>query len=457
MGERPIVIVSNRGPLSFSVADDGTPVARRGAGGLVSGLAPLVAGTDTVWVAAAMGDADRRAASSGVAEHDGVRARLLDLDVADHRAAYDVIGNATLWFIHHGLFDLARRPRFDATWHEAWAAYRRVNGVYAAVLAEEAPEGAVVLVQDYHLALVGALLAPLRPDVRVVHFTHTPFAGPDLFRVLPGSGREELLTGMAGHAACGFHSERWRTAFLHTCADAAVAAPHTFVAPLGPDGNDLARAASSDACADARARMTAAAAGRRVIARVDRIELSKNIVRGFLAYDDLLERRPEHRGNVVFAASLYPSREGLADYLAYRQEVAATVDRVNRRWATDTWTPILLDESDDFPASVALLCEYDVLLVNPVRDGLNLVAKEGPLVNERSGVLVLSPEAGAWDELGDAAIGADPCDITATADALHAALTLHGPERTERAERLRARAGARTPADWLADQLVAAG
>jgi trehalose 6-phosphate synthase len=453
---RPVVLVSNRGPLAFRWDDDGRLVARRGAGGLVSGLLPLVVGTDAVWIASAMSEADRAAAEQGVVEREGVRARLLALPPADFRAAYDVVGNATLWFVHHGLYDLGRRPRFETPWHAAWDAYRRVNERFADAVAESAPDGAAVLVQDYHLALMGPLVASRRPDVRCVHFSHTPFAGPDLLRVLPRAVRAELLGSMAGHHACGFHTERWRAGFEAACTDAGVVTPATFVAPLGPDPVDLATTAASERCDTALAALRARVGGRRLLVRVDRIEPSKNLVRGFVAYDHLLAEHPEHRGEVVFYASVYPSREGLPEYLAYRQEVEATVDAVNRRWGDAAWQPVVLDLDDDYPASVAALRAYDVLVVNPVRDGLNLVAKEGPVVNERAGVLLLSTEAGAYGELADAALAVDPCDITGTADAMHAALTLDGSERAQRAELLRQLAVRRSPAAWLADQLAAA-
>ncbi len=203
---RPIVIVSNRGPLSFRPGDDGRPEARRGAGGLVSGLAPLVAGTDTTWIASAMSDVDRQVAAEGVVRAEGFQVRLLPIDPTTYRMAYDVVGNATLWFVHHGLFDLARRPRFDHRFAEAWAAYRAMNTSFADAVADHAPEGAAVLVQDYHLTLLGPVLAERRPDLRTVHFTHTPFAGPDLIRVLPDAVAGELLEGLAGHHACGFHT-----------------------------------------------------------------------------------------------------------------------------------------------------------------------------------------------------------------------------------------------------------
>jgi trehalose 6-phosphate synthase len=456
MAQRPVVIVSNRGPLSFAVGDDGDLVAKRGAGGLVSGLAPLVIGTDSVWVAAAISDGDRQAADQGVVEADGFRVRFLSIDPDTYRAAYDVVCNATLWFLHHGLYDLARRPRFDTRFREAWESYREVNRAFADVVADSAPDGAAVLVQDYHLALVGLFLAERRPDLRLVHFSHTPFANPDTWRVLPLDLGRELLAGMAAHHACGFHSPRWAAAFTACCSEQLGVEPRTFVAPLAPDAADIGRVAAGEACGAALTELDDAVGDRALVVRVDRIELSKNILRGFQAYEDLLERYPEWRERVVFGAFVYPSREGLPEYLAYRQEVEATVRRINERWATEDWIPILFDPSDDFPRSVAALRRADVFLINPIRDGLNLVAEEGPLVNERDAILLLSPEAGVWDQLVGAARPVHPYDISGTADALAAALAASPEQRATEAGEVRRRAAARTPEDWLADQLAAA-
>jgi trehalose 6-phosphate synthase len=452
---RPIALVSNRGPITFRMAPDGTLQPRRGAGGLVSGLGPLVEGTDAMRIAAAMTLGDRKAAERGVIEADGFRVRALALDPERYRMAYDVVCNATLWFAHHGLFESARRPRHDRRWRAAWDGYGAVNAAFADATAESAPEGAAVLVQDYHLCLVAPRLRAARPDLRLVHFSHTPFAVPEWLLAVPDAEATELLEGMAAHHACTFHTERWAASFRACCEAYGVVPPPTAATPLAADADDLARAAASDAAAAAGAELAAAVGHRRLLLRVDRIELSKNLLRGFHAFDLLLEEHPEWRGEVVFAALVYPSREGLPEYLAYRQEVEGLIDRINARWGTEGWTPILYDAGDDFPRSVAALQRYDVLLVNPVRDGLNLVAKEGPLLNGSDGVLVLSTEAGAWAELGDAgALRVNPFDVAATAEVLHGALTMDPPERADRATKLREAAGARRPADWLADQLA---
>jgi trehalose 6-phosphate synthase len=452
-----VVIVSNRGPVSFRRGEDGQLTARRGAGGLVSGLAPLVAGTDAIWLAAALSDADREAAATGnLAEAEGLRVRLLALDPTEYRMAYDVICNATLWFCVHGLFDLPRRPRIDQRWWEAWEAYRAVNNAFADATAEVAPEGAIVLVQDYHVALVGSRLRAARPDVATVHFTHTPWCEPDGLRPVPADAVRELVGGIAANSASTFHTHRWANAFTasHRAFLGEAAPPRVAVTPLASDPEDLAVTADSAACERQRASLAEEIGDRKTLVRVDRIELSKNILRGFHAFDELLTQHPEWRERVVFCALLYPSREGLPEYLAYRQEVEGLVERLNEKWATASWTPILYDASDDFPRSIAALQRADVVLVNPVRDGLNLVAKEAVLLGDAA--LVLSTEAGAFEELGDrGAFSINPFDVGGTADAMHQALNMDAEERRRRHDALHAVVAARTPRDWLREQLDA--
>jgi trehalose 6-phosphate synthase len=262
---------------------------------------------------------------------------------------------------------------------------------------------------------------------------------------------------MAGHDACGFHSARWADDFRRCCEEIADLDPTTFVSPLAPDAADIRGVAHSERCEAEVERIDAELGTRRLIVRVDRIELSKNLLRGFRAYDTMLRDRPDLRGTVVFRALGYPSREGLPEYLAYRAEIESLADVINRRWATDDWQPIELDLVDDFPRSVAHLRRYDVLMVNPIRDGLNLVAEEGPLVNERDGTVILSREAGVHDVLDGAVRSVNPFDIEDQAAALAEALDMDLATRRGFADELRRRAEARGPVDWLADQLGAVG
>jgi trehalose 6-phosphate synthase len=457
-----VVVVSNRGPLSFGLDDAGNPVPGGTGGGLAATLHRLLAGSGATWIAAAMSEADRKAAARGLMTEPGLRIVTVEPDPDVYRLAYDVVSNATLWFCHHHLWDLPRRPRLDRRWREAWTGYRAFNRLLADAVVAVAPQGARVFVHDYHLSLVGAMLAEQRPDLRTVHFSHTPFADPAILRVLPTEAAGELLAGMAGFGSCGFHTARWEASFLAAFEDPTLAAaatsgpPATFVAPIGPHPASLAAEAGSADVAEARRRLDGLVGGRRLVVRVDRVELSKNILRGLWAYEELLETRPRWRGEVVLLALAYPSREGLAEYLAYRSEIEHTAARVNETWGDDGWTPVLLSVADDRNRSMAALAAYDVLLVNPVRDGMNLVAKEGPLVNEKDGVVVLSREAGAWEELHPAAIGVNPFDVGATAAALDRALAMDDGERRRRADTLRSLVLAQTSADWFARQLEVA-
>ncbi|MCB0976434.1 MAG: trehalose-6-phosphate synthase [Acidimicrobiales bacterium] len=454
---RPLVIVSNRGPVTFEVDADGQPVPRRGAGGLVSGLAPLVRGSEAVWIATALSEGDRRVARSGLTNADGFRVRLLDFDPGDLAAFYDEVCNYALWFTHHGLFDNVYEPGWPAGWVDGpWAAYRRVNEAFADAVARDAPADAVVLVQDYHLCLVAAALGDRRPDLHLVHFSHTPFATADMLAVLPAAVRDELLQGLAAFDACGFHTARWAADFDSCLAVAGMPEYATFVSPLGPDPDELAATLTREESKAAFAELDGLVGDRSFVVRVDRIELSKNLLRGFLAFETLLDSDPARRGRAVMGAFVYPSRTGVPGYERYRRAVEECVERINGRFATPEWTPILWDDSDDFPRSIAALARADAVLVNPIRDGLNLVAKEAVLVNERDAQLVLSPGAGAWAELGGYSWSADPFDVGATASALAAALDASPDERAERHRALSAIVSAHNPRTWLADQLTAA-
>ena len=454
------VLVSNRGPLTFDLID-GRPVAVASGGGLAGSLQPLVEGTGATWVACTMSPADRLAAAEGLMATGGLRVEPVEPEPDVYNLAYNVVSNATLWFCHHHLFDSARRPRTDRRWMEAWDAYRHFNRLMAERVAAVAPAGGRVLVQDYHLALVAPVLSELRPDLTTVHFSHTPFADPSVLRMLPTAVGDELLSAMSRFGSCGFHSQRWASAYRAGLASAGIDGPScpTFVAPLSSDPERLRASSSTPEVAAARTRIeeSVGTGDRRVIVRVDRMELSKNLLRGFWAYEELLEQEPAHRERVVFLALAYPTRQGLPEYLAYQDEVQTTVDRINERWGTPGWTPVVLEVEDDYPRSLAALTRYDVLLVNPVRDGLNLVAMEGPVVNDRNGVLALSREAGAFDQLSGGALEINPFDVTGTATVLSQALALGPEERAARAAALNTAILARRPADWLEDQLAAAG
>jgi trehalose 6-phosphate synthase len=305
------------------------------------------------------------------------------------------------------------------------------------------------------------MLRALRPDVRISHFSHTPWVDAALINVLPESVVGEILEGMAGAHALGFHSPRWADAFeacwsTHpsTCS---LPTPDTFVAPAAADHLAVLDAMASPAFGERRAEIEALVQERKCIVRIDRMEPSKNLLGGFRAFAALLETHPEWQGAVNFLAVAYPSRGSLEEYRRYRCEVEAEVAAVNARFGTNEWTPITLITEEGYTRAVAMLQRADVVFVNPIRDGLNLVVYEAQTATERDSVLVLSRETGAWDELGPAgAIGVNPFDECDQVDALHRALSMTTAERRERGQRLCAVATARTPGMWLAQQIEAA-
>jgi trehalose 6-phosphate synthase len=190
-----------------------------------------------------------------------------------------------------------------------------------------------------------------------------------------------------------------------------------------------------------------------LILRVDRADLSKNVLRGFTAFDIFLEQHPEFRERVTFIAHLQPSRQDVPEYVEYLEKIEALVAVINHRHGTTDWMPIDLRLRDDFEEAVALYKHYDLLLVNAMWDGMNLVSKEGPLVNTRDGMIVLSENTGAHEELGGCALSVNPFDVQEQADAIHHALTATPEERRRRMDALRRIITSRTPQDWIDGQL----
>jgi trehalose 6-phosphate synthase len=472
MGSAPLIVASNRGPLSISAVDDGEDEVRRGGGGLVSGMqAALSAAPDAVWICAALNDRERGlargATADGSARLSDVPAvaaalggdfdvRMLPVDALTFRQAYNGIANSTLWFVLHMLYEPARTPVFDQSWRRQWAGYVRYNRAFAEAIAAEAADGATVMVQDYHLLLAPRMLRELRPDVRIGHFTHTPWAPPEYFRMLPDDVAHDLLDGLLAAHLVGFHTARWAQLFADCCADLLGRRPEGLdVFALSTDADELRERAYERDVNRALRALRDTVGERIVIGRVDRTELSKNVLRGLLAYRELLRTRPVWHGRVVHVVYNYPSREDLPEYREYTAAVERLAREIDDEFSTDDWTPLVLEIADDYPGSLAVLRRSDVILVNPVRDGMNLVVLEGIVLAESDPAVVLSREAGAADTLGDDAVLVNPFDVSQTAAALHEALVMEPDERAARAARLRKKAVALPPAPWFQAQLDA--
>ncbi|HVL90183.1 MAG TPA: trehalose-6-phosphate synthase [Actinomycetota bacterium] len=466
MSERSIeqaslVFVSNRGPIQFD--DDGVP--HRGAGGLVTVLSSALIERQSAWVAAAMSKGDRLRTGLLSPEQTGlddVWVRMLDIPAKDYDPYYNRLSNRVLWFVNHYLFDPPRTPIFDEDDMASWDAYVAVNRRFAEAVADTAPEGASVFVQDYHLALAPATIRDLRPDLKIALFWHIPFAQPDYLRMLPDEWSRALLDGMLSADLAGFQTSRWADAFRWGCKDLLGARTgekwvkhagnrtRIGVYPVGINGKHLLAAAASPDVGAERKALADWAGGRRFILRVDRTELSKNILRGMLAFEALLDRRPDLRGRVAHMALMAPSRGNVPEYAEYTEQCVAAADRINKRYGADT---VRVDIENAIDRAYAAYGLYDVLVVNPVFDGMNLVAFEGPILNRRDGQLVLSQNAGAYTRLAPAAYGVNPFSIQATAAAIGAAIDAPADERRERAKRLRRLARSHRPARWLLAQI----
>ncbi len=482
---RRVLVASNRGPVSFRRGDDGGLSVSRGGGGVVSGLSSVAGHQDLRWVCAALSDADRAAARSapgGLLGLDGApggsSVRMLDIPAATFNRAYNTVANSVLWFVHHMLYDTPNQPQFGMAFRRDWEAYREYNMAFAQALASAAAGAAPgstgrdtvrAVIQDYHLTLAPRMLAELCPGLRIAHFSHTPWAPPEYFGLLPDTVAAEVLEGILGADHAGFLCRRWADAFTRCCEHvlgATVDAGRTTVTyrghvtgigvhPLGVDGPELvARAAGQDV--QARMETLAEQVGnRKLIVRVDRSELSKNIVRGLVAYREMLLTHPELHGKVTLLALAYPSRHDLPEYREYAASVQRLARAIEDEFGTPEWRAIVLSAHDDYPRSLAGYRLADVLLVNPIRDGMNLVAKEGPILSDRGCALVLSREAGAADELGEHALLVNPFDVSGTAAALYEALMMPTAERARRCKALAAAGSAEPPSKWLAAQLDA--
>jgi trehalose 6-phosphate synthase len=474
--EQPrLILVSNRGPVTY--AADGSVL--RGTGGLVTALSGLASHREVIWIASAMSESDAR-----VSREHGGRAfevpspsgrsdylvRLVESDPDAYDRFYNIFANPMLWFIQHYLWDLSNAPDIRRNEIEAYEfGYNVVNEDLARAVVEEIDgvSEPVVMVHDYQLYTLPEMVRRARPDVFLHHFVHIPWTQPDAWRVLPTRIREELYVGLLANDIIGFHTQAYRRNFLECCRELMGAEIDYERSVVHWDGREIwARAYPLPI--DHAATLAASKSERVddfvdtleqrrrdfVILRVDRADLSKNILRGFTAFDTFLEQHPEFSERVTFIAQLMPSRSDVPQYAEYLERIEAVVAVVNHRHGTPDWMPIQLKLRDDLEEAYASYRRYDVLLVNAMFDGMNLVAKEGPLLNENAGVSILSENTGAHDELGEFALSVNPFDIQELADSIHAALVMDAAEREERLAGLKAIVTARDPGDWIDEQLA---
>jgi trehalose 6-phosphate synthase len=473
------VIVANRAPLEVT-RQGKRYIATRGAGGLVSALSTLATSTDAVWIGAARTTEDREVAARHprspvrITGDDGrsYQVGFVNPDEEAYELYYNQISNPLLWFIQHYLWNLSHKPLLDHETDRAWNdGYVRVNRLFAERTVQAARRGGegrmpLVLIQDYQLYLVAAMVREKLPEAVLQQFIHIPWPTPQYWKVLPKKMRDPIVEGLLGCDIVGFQTPGDCRNFLLTCDDN-LGLPVDYREqtvfyqgrtvwvrsyPVSIDVEHFLEMAASPEVLEEQ-RNLRRWRPQRLILRVDRSDPSKNLLRGFAAYDRMLAAHPELIGEVQFWAYLQPSRQDISFYRKYLREVQLATRELNQRYGVGRWKPVRLELREDLSRAIAGYKEFDVLLVNPIYDGMNLVAKEGMMVNERDGVLVLSENAGCHGELGQWAFSINPFDVDATADALFRALTMEARQRRARLLKIRESVRQNDIARWIASQL----
>ena len=475
-GGRRLIVASNRGPLEYEGGEGQKLTYRIGCGGVVTALSAGARLANVTWIASAMTEADRQvAASGGPLPEDsrtvGCQVRFVVPDRRAHHLHYNVISNPILWFLHHSMLDNLRRRDLWDQMEKAWEkGYVPVNRAFADAVLEELrrPDSAgVALLQDYHLYLAGRYVRDRAPGAVLQHFIHVPWPEPHAWLDIPWHITEAIFDGLLANDVVRFQTQKCAHNFLLACLDHVRGAFVDFEKAVVSYEGRRVRVRSGAISVDpqylqqkvtspeARAYLEKLEplAGERTIVRVDRMDPSKNELGGFRAFELLLRRHPELRGRLKFLAFMVPSRTGIPEYRRYKDRVFRLVDQINARYGDESWRPIEVFYENNFQQALVGMTLYDVLLVNSLADGMNLVAKEGLVVNRRDGVLVLSTEAGAFQELGEGAVAVNPRDVDGTAEALWQALIMPASERRRRTALMRAAIAERPLSIWMSEQL----
>jgi trehalose 6-phosphate synthase len=471
----PLILVSNRGPVTFARGPGGDLERQRGGGGLVTALMGLTEHTPALWISAAISEADEevsRRAGGGSFELPGMGTdtwgRFVSIDAATYHAYYNVVANPMLWFIQHYLSDLSNAPDVRREEKDAWEnGYLAANAAFAAAVNEELDQDPdrVVMLHDYHLYTAPEGIRAAHPDAFLHLFVHIPWSQPDYWRILPPEVREAILRGLLANDIIAFHTRRYARNFLLCCQDLLDLPVDYERLQVRWQGRDVwVRAYPISVNAPmfeelARSPEVAAEEGpilrrrrQHLVVRVDRTDLSKNTLRGFKAFDVFLDRHPEFHEDITFFALLQPSRQDVDEYVEYLAKIQDVVSHINTKHGNTDWMPIDLRIESNIHRAVAAYKHYDVLVVNPIYDGMNLIAKEAPLVNERDGVIILSENAGAHEELGSFAISINPFDVDDQADALHRALVMAADERADRIREIKRIVRENDVGKWLSAQ-----
>jgi trehalose 6-phosphate synthase len=478
---RRLIVASNRGPVEFQLRRDKSLKGVRGAGGMVTALIAASNSMEVTWVAMAMTEGDRIAVQQAKQNGGRVQSPLRDqkmklryvaIPKPAYQKYYEKVSNGILWFAQHYLYDLIQSSipanKLRDVWENGYCVANRAIAEEVNAEIEREDTMPVVMLQDYHLYLAPELIRQRHPTIVMQQFIHIPWPDMRCWYFLPEDMVQAIYRGLLGNNIIGFQTNRDARNFLEgveTLLPNEAEVDFEDGTILWRGRSILVRAYPISIAVDEERRTVRSSAGRRAVAeiqpllaektivRVDRIDPTKNIVRGFQAYDMLLDQHPELRGKVTFLARLVPSRQSLPVYRRYDAEVQALIEEINRKYGYEGWKPIQAFYGNDRTWALAAMKCYDVLLVNPIIDGMNLVAKEGPAVNEKDGVLVLSRTAGAFQQLGKGSIPTSPLYASEIASALYQALTLSPEERRVKSTLARHAVERSTLEDWLSTQI----
>jgi trehalose 6-phosphate synthase/phosphatase len=450
--DSPLFVASCRAPFELQRVE-GTLERRRSSSGLASALEPVLRKRGGTWLGWPGGEfgPDQTLSVGG----DPYRIAGISLSEVEVSRYFHGFSNRTLWPLFHSL---PQRTGFDP---RDWEAYEQVNRRFADVVLEQMGEGDVIWIHDYHLLLVPSLIRAEVRDSRLAFFLHVPFPPFDIYRLLPW--HRTLLSGLLSCDLIGFHVESYARNFFD-CAERALGArvdrrsgmvfhqghaSRVGAFPIGIDWESFEAKASA-------APPSRAARRERVILGVDRLDYTKGILERIRAVEVLLDLHPEHREKVLLVQVAVPSRSQVAEYRDLKREIEGLVGRVNGRFATANWSPICyLYRSFSHDRLAALYRDADVALVTPLRDGMNLVAKEFVACQVADpGALILSRMAGAAETMREALL-VNPYDVEETAGALHRALRMKTRERRSRMEALRERERANDVHAWVRSFLAA--
>lgn len=472
---RNLIVASNRGPVEF-YNQNNQIVMKRGSGGLVSTLLPLMEALNGIWIASAMTLED--AAVAGRYRENRVPITpedpkfMVPFVVADrelYQKYYSIVSNPLLWFVQHYMWNPPYSPDIDDHIHDAWReGYQLMNKKFAEKVVQESLRNSkepLIMLQDYHLYLCPYLIRKKLKNIFLSQFIHIPWPQSEYCKIIPEYMRSAIMEGLLSNDLLGFHVPRYVTNFIQSCEYFADEVDydqglvryngHTTRVksyPISIDYDGIRDMASSRQVLEREKLIRQIKEDKFLFYRTDRADLSKNIIRGFKAYALFLDKHPEYQGKVIFISTGKPTRQQIKEYDNYSQDIMNIIKEINQKYGQDGWKPIECIFRADYQLVVAAFKNYDCLIVNPIADGMNIVPKEASVVNEQGGVLILSETAGCFDELKENALAVNPFDITQTAEAFYQAVKMDEAERSRRLNGLKDIIRKRTIYHWISEQ-----